>query len=310
LDVFSNFETNNEYKKLFSNNKKIKSDFHGNRDYFYLIRGVANYLNETNENPVKIIEKYIERNFGGIEIELDFNTNYEFISNDFKHKEFLKEIEKKEKITSVELFKEVYNNHCQTKEMNDYKIKEEDISNYNILNNIIDNIKDIRSRYLLLEIKPSLGTLIKNKIQKEIKDKKIMFHDGSPFYDDNNNEYQFHKINEIQDHAGKGDKIILQNLNQIYPFLYDLFNMNYIIKDGKKYSRICHGNFSDQLTYINDEFRVIIMVDKSFIDKVAPPFLNRFEKMIISFNKLLDENQKIIAKSILYELQIMEQKNY
>ena len=75
--------------------------------------------------------------------------------------------------------------------------------------------------------------------------------------------------------------------------------MNYIIKDGKRYTRICHGNFNDQLAYVNQKFRIIIMVDKKFIDKVEAPFLNRFEKIIISFDKLLDDNQKKLCEKIL-----------
>ena len=105
-------------------------------------------------------------------------------------------------------------------------------------------------------------------------------------------------INQIQDHAGKEHLIILQNLNQIYAFLYDLLNMNYINKDGKNYARICQGNLSDQLTYVNESFKCIIMVDKKFIDNVEAPFLNRFEKMIISFDKLLNDNQKNLKDNI------------
>jgi hypothetical protein len=41
------------------------------------------------------------------------------------------------------------------------------------------------------------------------------------------------------------------------------------------------------------------MVDKKFIDKVDPPFLNRFEKIIISFDKLLDISQKKLCNDIL-----------
>ena len=40
-------------------------------------------------------------------------------------------------------------------------------------------------------------------------------------------------ISLIQEYAGKDCLLVLQNLNQIYPFLYDLFNMNYIVKEEK-----------------------------------------------------------------------------
>ncbi len=191
-------------------------------------------------------------------------------------------------------FKEVYNLVCEKDDVFfNYKI--ENFQKYNFINTITTNINDYRSRYLLLEIKPSLAPLIHLNIKKNI-EKKIYFIEGSPFPNDNNNEYQFKKLSEIQDHATKDHLIILQNLEQIYAFLYDLFNMNYTIKDGKRYSRICHGNFTEQLAYINPKFRIIIMVDRKFVDKVEAPFLNRFEKIIISFDKLLDDSQKKITE--------------
>ena len=59
-------------------------------------------------------------------------------------------------------------------------------------------------------------------------------------------------IKKIKEHANNGDIIILQNLNQIYAFLYDLFNKNFTLKDGKNYARICHGNYTDQYFPVNN----------------------------------------------------------
>ena len=291
-----------EYIKLFKTDKTIDIDFHGNRDFYYIIKGIANDLNENNENIIETTEKYIERNFGGLDIEFDFENDFEF--TDFEYKEFLKGFVNKKKISSTSFFKQIYNNNCEKYNQTKMMIKPQNIDNYNYVKNIIDNIKDNKSRYLLLEIKPSLASLIHQKIKKEMRKKDINFYEGSPFVNDLSKDYQFKIINKIQEHAGNGDKIILQNLNQVYPFLYDLFNMNYTIKDGKKYVRICHGNFTDQLTLVKESFRVIIMVDKKFLDKVEPPFLNRFEKMIFSFKKLVNKNQSDLAQNILNELNL------
>jgi hypothetical protein len=245
-----NFD-NDEFKKLFENDRIINIDFHGNRDFYYLIKGIANEMNENNDDLKKIIKKYIERNFGGLEYVIDFETDLESFELIKKDEVYFEQLKKKEKLSSVQLFKIIYNFYCEKGETN-YMIEESDIDDYNCIKNIIDNIKDVKSRYLLLEIKPSLSSLIHQKIKKEIKNIKIFFYEGSPFVNDNSNEYQFKVINQIQEHAENGDFLILHNLNQIYAFLYDLFNKNFIIKDGKKYARICHGNFSDQLTHINE----------------------------------------------------------
>ena len=71
----------------------------------------------------------------------------------------------------------------------------------------------------MLEIKPSLSSLIYQNIKIQIPDTDIDFYDGSPFDDDNNNEYKFKKVSEIQDDANQDKLIILQNLNQIQPYL-------------------------------------------------------------------------------------------
>ena len=44
--------------------------------------------------------------------------------------------------------------------------------------------------------------------------------------------------------------------------------MNYIIKDDKEM----------QLAFFIPFFRMIIMVDKTFVDKIETPFLNNFKK--------------------------------
>ena len=296
--IKENFKEINEkedYQNLFKNGKKINVDFHGNRDFYYLIRGVANEIyNKDNisKDKVKIteiIEKYIERNFGGMDIEIDIDTEMDFYSKSFENIEkLMKNLNyKKEKIISSVEFMKIIFNICSEKELN---VK--DVKKYDISNTIINNINDYNCRYSLLEIQPSLAPLIHQNLLKQAKREKISFYEGSPFANDINNEYQFKMINIIQEHALQGDVIILQNLEQIYAFLYDMFNMNFIINEGKKFARICHGNYNDQLVEIHERFKCIIMVDKQFVNRVDSPFLSRFEKTIISFDKLLDKNQK------------------
>ena len=80
--------------------------------------------------------------------------------------------------------------------------------------------------------------------------------------------------------------------------------MNYIIKDEKKFARICLENFNQQLTLINDNFRIIILVDKKFVDKCELAFLNRLEKMILSFDKLIDTELQRITTNLIEEIKL------
>ncbi len=184
-------------------------------------------------------------------------------------------------------------------------IKKENINNYNLNKCINDNISDYNSRFLLLEVKQSLTTIIYQNIKLQNPFKEIKIYDGSPFPDDNNKEYRFKKLNQIQENLREDKLIIFENLNPIHPFLFDLYNMNYIIKDEKKFTRIClEDKFSEQLTEVNDKLRIVILVDKKFVRKVNLAFLNRFEKMILSFDKLLENNLKRLANNLIDEMKL------
>ena len=321
-----------EYKDLYNTEKKIKKDFHGNRDFYNIIKGVAiegsKLNNISDENQiVPIIENYIERNFGGINIsiDIDFKIQCDDIKDQIDNiKEILKDkiplnIEDEEeipKVTSVYLFKKIYNEACNkenNKNLNligaTYKIKEDHLDKYDLNKCINDNINDNNSRYLLLEIKSpsSLAPLINRIIKIQNPEKNILQRNGSPFSDDNNNEYKVKKVGEIQDDAKEECVIIQQKLDPIQPYLYDLYNMNYKIIDEKKYVRICLDNFSEYLTPVNDAFRAIILVEKRFVNSVDMAFLNRLEKMKIKFDDLLDEGQKALIKTIMKTIRIKDE---
>ena len=307
-----------EFKDLYKKENKIRKDFHGNRDFYNLIKGIAIEFgrlgsDHNDDDKLSIIEKYIERNFGGIDYEIDIDlnlklddirTNVELITKILEDYDANNKNNKKPKLTSVFLFKKLYNFVLEKEEpYSNLLIK--NINNYNLNECINDNIKDINSRFLLLEIKQSLSTIIYQNIRLQNPFKDSIIYDGSPFSDDNNKEYRFKKINQIQDNIREDKLIILENINQIHPFLFDLYNMNYIIKDEKKFARIClEDKFSEQLSEVNDRLRIIILVDKKFVDKVNLAFLNRFEKMILSFEKLLENNLKNLANKIRDEMNL------
>ncbi len=333
--LFREIKIKKEYKLLLLQEKKIKEDFHSNRDLYNYIRGIASRvsrLGSFDEAEIKtIINNCIERNFGGIDYEIDISLDLKLsdIEKDIESlKEILKEkLEEKKrdtkpvrgkkeksdkseddskkdkiKVSSVFLFKKIYNMVCDTLSEKTYKLENKEVMEYNLNRCIISNIADTDSRYLLLEIKPSLVSLICQNIRIQNPEKELEFIDGSPFEDDDNNEYKFIKLREIQQSANKDKLVIMQNLNQIQPFLYDLYNMNYVMKDEEKCVRICFDSFSESLTPVKDTFRIIILVDRNFINKIDFAFLNRLEKMKISFEKLLDDNQKALATKIIGEI--------
>ena len=250
---------NNYYR----NNKNIK-EFHGTRDFYYLIKTVSQLLIESNfvkdeYSIINIINESIERNFGGLN-------------------------------ESVIIFKKKLKKYIPGIEVEN--------SNYNVMKCIEDNIKDNKSRYLLIETKSSLShfliTLILNRINKN-----HVFYYGSNFDEDISHGYYSAKIlNKIQVTMSQNTVMILKNLSSMYPSLYDLFNQNFRVVGGSKYARIALGNSNTQNYFVNDDFRCIVLLDKSEIEKQDPPFINRFEKHIISFEYLLNKNEIKISKDL------------
>ena len=77
-------------KNMILKDKKVKDEFLGNRDFYYLIKGIAYDMESKNNED--LIRKNIERNFGGLEIIIDFEKDYssidEFSNFDSKGHEF------------------------------------------------------------------------------------------------------------------------------------------------------------------------------------------------------------------------------
>ena len=79
------------------------------------------------------------------------------------------------------------------------------------------------------------------------------------------------------------------------PSLYELFNQSFTYFMNTKFARL---GKSESLTLVNDKFKTIVLIDKENMPKEDPPFINRFEKHIISFYNLLNQEQLNISKEI------------
>ena len=131
-----------KYKQEFKKNNIIKKyeDFHGNRDFYHLIKYPATKIKEAIKNKKTIDEKYladlsikgIERNFGGL------------IINDNKYTNGINLLKQKLSEYNIEV-KNIL------KEQNDYNIKEK------IKDNLLELTDDYLSRYLLLITRTNIG---------------------------------------------------------------------------------------------------------------------------------------------------------
>ena len=260
-----------EYRNYLKNNylTDVRQDFHGNRDFYHLIKIFTRNLIAKDEQKLLNDETVldcaidsIERNFGGTELDKEKN--------------------------SVQKFKEEF-----AKKYPKIKVTKE----YDVLERVKENINDSHSRYLLLITKGSVSMYLISEILLQKKD--YGFYIGSKFESDLNREdYATKVMNKIQQDMENGRTLIFKDLETVYPHMYDLFNQNFTVISGKNYSRIAVGSSTNAFCLVHDDFKCIVNVDEKKIGEEEPPFLNRFEKHIITFEDILDKDLINLSKEI------------
>lgn len=71
-----------------------------------------------------------------------------------------------------------------------------------------------------------------------------------------------------------------------------MLNQHYTVVNGRRNCRIAIGADSNPMCYVHDSFRCIVVVDQSQIQSLDPPFLNRFEKQVLTWEAMLTVQQK------------------
>ena len=267
--------TYHDYKEELIKKYTKKEDFHGSRDFYHLIKNaMRSLLKKAKEEQDMNIDEHVietigidslERNFGGLEFD-DKKTSLEIVKTFFKRK---------------------YENCPLDKK-------------YDVLKRIKENINDKGSRYLLLISKSSVSNyLLSTILSDKTVNKDSSFYIGSRFIkDQSSEEYTLKILNKIQLQMEQNKVLLLSDLESVYPALYDLFNQNFTVVSEKNYARIAIGSSNNTFSLVNDDFKCIVLVDQNVIDTEEPPFLNRFEKHVISFEYLLTVEMSKEAETI------------
>ena len=260
------------YKKKLNDISDINRNFHGTRDFYNLIKSVVRNIMKKKEKNIQV--NILEEAFFSIECNYNGLIQYnESSSSKAIEKEMLK----------------IYSSETNLK-----------TNKFNIMDCIKNNINDFECRFLLLITQSSLSQyLVMNIIQNEEEEREYFYYLGSLFEEDKFNEtYCAKAINKIRYYLEQPIILILKNLSTTYASLYDLLNQRYSYTLEKKYAEISINDIRTQ-TYVNDNLRIIVLISKEALAYQDPPFLNRFEKYVISYDSLLDQNQKDIAKQFM-----------
>ena len=269
-EVYFNFKLN-----FGETNTNINEDFYGIRDYYSLIKKVVFDLTVAAfsgvDKPLKsVMKSSICRNFGGIP-------------------------------GNIEKVLTQYNNTVsEHTEYTDLQIKD---FTYNTITLIRENIQEITNqfdyipRYLLLftNNNPNTVYLLNHYLNSELSSYKVII--GSKYKRDIEQEdYIFKVLNEIILNMEKGTCIVLKDLNYVYGALYDLFNQNFSIIGNRKNCRVALGGTNNPMCYVHDSFRCIVISDDF---DLPPPFLNRFEKQLITYEHIISKKHNELYKEVI-----------
>lgn len=90
----------------------------------------------------------------------------------------------------------------------------------------------------------------------------------------------------------EGHTIVMAQTDDIHESFYDLFNQHFRkisdpIKGTRYYTNIAIGAHSKPCR-VHPSFQCVVVVKKSEVLHMPPPFLNRFEKFCLSHHSILD----------------------
>lgn len=151
------------------------------------------------------------------------------------------------------------------------------------------NWADKQARHLLLISEsnnsvPLLGMLDMPAHQTR-RPELVVLH-GSPLPADAGDDYVLRQVSRVIECMKNGDIVVLKSLDRLYGALYDMLNQNYQLIGQQACCHIAHGQYSSPWQVVHENFRCIVMVSSSDVPSLQPPFLNRFEKHIVSWDML------------------------
>ena len=238
-------------------------NFHGLRDYYSLIKCLSteskNDPSDTEEKN-KRIQRALQRNFGGVQRDVKNFQSY-----------FQEEMQKED--------------------------FEEETYHFLITDLICDNLHDILARHLMIITNGDSAIGILDQTLESLQKEKITIF-GSQFQEDLSEEYNYRILSRIILCMERDCVLILRDLENIYGSLYDMLNQNYTVVGGKKNCRVALGAFSNPMCQVHDGFRCIVLIDQRRIDFTDPPFLNRFEKQLLRFSDVLNEEERNLINAL------------
>eukprot|EP00808_Paulinella_micropora_P029016 g81951.t1 len=158
------------------------------------------------------------------------------------------------------------------------------------------NVQDQEARHLLLVVDTDSSIGLLQAILSDIKIKPIVMY-GSRFLEDRDSpQYIYQILNKIILYMSFGKTIILKDLDTVYGSLYDMLNQSYSYTGKQRNCRVALGAHNNPICRVHKDFRCIVLWNRDRLKEADPPFLNRFEKQVLSYSDLLKANLDPLRK--------------
>ena len=105
--------------------------------------------------------------------------------------------------------------------------------------------------------------------------------------------------------------MVMAQTDDIHESFYDLFNQHFRKicdpKETRYYTNIAIGAHSKPCR-VHPDFQCVVVVKKSEVEYMPPPFLNRFEKFCITHSSLLDAALQNMPPCMVIIMKIVKEK--
>ncbi|KAL4499721.1 hypothetical protein ABPG72_017261 [Tetrahymena utriculariae] len=249
-------------------NKYIK--FHGIRDYFSVVGHIVRQIGEMSDEKTafKIIQEAYFRNFSGLSNSKELlQAQFEKINKEFSQITQLKPLEL-------------------------------------IDQNLRENSQNYICRNLMIVSKDERKSI--QYLKQKLRYNQHKFFIGMNF----SQEQQAQQVNDILNQIicciEQGFIIVLLNLDYIYQSLYEVLNQSYHTYDEKYYSKISIGA-DNSVIEVNKNFKLILLVNEQYLNRMDGPLLNRFEKHYLNHDDIIDAKDRELIEQLIDQVNKLQE---
>ena len=159
-----------------------------------------------------------------------------------------------------------------------------------VLTQIAWNLEDRRARYLMLitEDSQALPLLFSTGLAHS-ETSTVIF--GSEFQEDRSDAATLRHLQRVQGSMRLGTLLILVHCRRIYENLLDMTNQHHLEEHGRRYTRLSMQAHSRYFP-VHENFRCVILGERSDLRSLPPPFLNRFEKAVLTLETVIQDSHQ------------------